>query len=95
MDYPHSRWRKNHESAYFVHSSLAQVIPANLFNILILHEPSTSLSSRLFALFFSFLAFELIVETKQASLMGLIFHFGYVLPEEYIKQWPSFNCEEL
>ena len=33
----------------------------------------------------SCLAFELSVETKQASLMGLAFHFGYLSPEEYIK----------
>ena len=33
----------------------------------------------------SFSAFELSVETKQASPMGLAFYFGYIPPEEYIK----------
>ena len=34
----------------------------------------------------SFLAFEVSVETKQASpIMGLAFHFGYIPHEEYIR----------
>ena len=33
----------------------------------------------------AFVSFELSVETKQTSPMGLAFHLGYIPPEEYIK----------
>ena len=82
------RWLSfTHQIQSFVHSSLAKDIAANIVKILVLRESSTSLSSQMFKLIFSFLAGSQphCVETKQVSPMGLVFHFGYVHPEEYIK----------
>ena len=56
--------------------------------ILVLREfSSTSLLPciEMFELAFSFLAFELSIETKYASPMDLVFHFGYVPSDEFIK----------